>query len=120
MNFVLAFLIAGVVGAVGQVIFLVFKKNMVPAMIVLFALGGILGAVGVSDAINKICPGCLTGLLMNGGSMFQTSATMMPSGDWSLFVTIFAIIVVMSLLGVASALAARAGVAKRPSVEVAE
>lgn len=100
MHYLIAFLVAGVVGVVGELLYFLFKKKMPAALVVLFGIGSLLMAFGVSDAIAVAAPGCLAGMLMNGGAMFAQSLLLIVRGDWSLFVVIWVIILFMAAIGI--------------------
>lgn len=100
MNYILAFLFAGIVGLAGQALFLLTKKQMPPALLVLFGIGALLCGFGVMDWVNALCPGAMVGMLMNGGAMFANAGVMALNGDPSLFFVIWLIIIFMMLVGV--------------------
>lgn len=114
MNYVLSFLFAGLVGLVGQMIYLLVGKKMPPALFILFGLGALLSGLGAMDWVGAQCPGAMVGMLMNGGTMFFNAGLMAFSGDPSLLLVIWLIIIVMMLLGiVAGALRHRSLAAKQ-------
>ncbi|MGI6033836.1 MAG: hypothetical protein ACOX69_10500 [Coriobacteriales bacterium] len=107
MNFLIAFLVAGVVGFVGEIVYLLCKKNMLLAVVVMFAIGAILAFTPFPSTVGAAAPGCLAGLLMNGGTMYcQSVLDILNVGDPALFIVIWVIVFVMALLGIVAGIVA--------------
>ncbi|MFA6807928.1 MAG: SpoVA/SpoVAEb family sporulation membrane protein [Eubacteriales bacterium] len=104
MEYIQAFILAGILCAVFQVL-LAYTKLGVPKILILsFTIGAILAAVGILPILEKLGGGGLSVLILDAGGAIFNATLASTSGNFAIFIAFLCIIFSVTVIGILTGL----------------
>lgn len=102
MSFLLAFVVGGLLAAVAQFIFMLSRIEIPKLLIIAFAIGAVLSAIGICDTLGNIGAGGFMITLIGAAKAIYESVMALFEGAWMplcIVTTIFAALTLLGVLG---------------------
>lgn len=100
MAFVLAFLVGGLLAAVFQIISMVSHVEVPKLLIMAFAIGAVLSALGVCDVLGAIGGGGFMITLIGAAQAIYNSVMALFEGAWTPLCILVSIFAALTVLGI--------------------